>query len=105
MNAAGQRTENAGQRERQHLVKRRVDAHHRRGFFVFADRDQSKTEAAARQPVDRQRREHEQPERQLVKQRIVVERRQDEADILPGDFTLETIAVMTWASASVAIAK
>ena len=96
MNAAGQRGEDARQRERQHLVERGVDAHHRGAFFVLADGDQAKAEAAARQPEDGQRGEHQEPERQLVEQRIVVERRQDQADIAGRRVSrLETIAVMT----------
>ena len=60
MNAASNRRENTAQRESQHLMQGRVDAHDRRRRFIFPDRDQSETEAAARDPGDRKRRDYDQ---------------------------------------------
>ena len=84
MDAARQGAEDAGQRERHHLVERGVDTHHRGALLVLADGDEAEAEAAARQPEDRQRRQHEQAERQLVEEPVVVERRQHQADVLAG---------------------
>ena len=82
MDAARERAEESGQRERADLVHGGVDAHHLRGVLVLADGDEPRAEAAAGETGDHARRRDEQDERELVEERVAPEERKDEADVL-----------------------